>query len=371
MFSGETWVPLYNADIIHHKEPFMPKSQRDLLLGLVLVIAALAGGTYLVFQKTAPKSTALSPGDSVKKYPDPVVPFNGAQAMKYLKKICDLGPRVSGTPAHAKMVDMAEKHFKDLGLTVTRQTFDAKQRSKLIPVPMVNLIAQWQPEKTTRLLICTHYDTRPLADRETDSANWKKPFLAANDGAAGVAFMMELAKHLKALDCPFGIDLVCFDGEEFIHDNRSADQGGDIYFLGSRHFADEYARRIAAGGNPWTYKEAVLLDMPAGINARFLMEAESVKGASQVVDRIWKIAEEQGVKNFIIERGRATSDDHLELQRVGIPAIDIIPILPNNNEEGLVSYPHWHKLTDTPEQCSGDTLENVAKVLAVWLKTTK
>lgn len=349
----------------------MPKSQRDLLLGLVLVLAALGGGAYLMLQKPALKQTAPSPGDAVKNSPPPLVPFDGKRAMEYLKEICELGPRVSGTPSHARMVDMAEKHFKEQGLTVTRQTFEAKQRSKLVPVPMTNLIAQWQPEKKVRLLICTHYDTRPLADQEPDSRDWKKPFFAANDGAAGVAYMMEMAKHLKALDAPFGIDFVCFDGEEFIHDNRQSDQGGDIYFLGSRHFADEYAKRIKSGGDTWAYKEAVLLDMPAGHNARFLMEAESMKGAQHVVERIWKIAEEQDVKNFVSDRGREVSDDHLELQRVGIPAIDIIPILPKNNEPGLVSYPHWHKLTDTPDQCSAETLENVAKVLAVWMKTTK
>lgn len=351
----------------------MPKSQRDLLLGLVLVLAAVAGGSYLMIQKPEPKQTAPSPGGTVKNYPAPLVPFDGAQALKYLKEICDLGPRVSGTPAHAQMVDMAEKHFKEQGLTVTRQTFEGKQRSKLIAVPMTNLIAQWQPEKKVRLLVCTHYDTRPLADQEPIKTDWKKPFLAANDGASGVGFMMEMAKHLKALDCPFGIDFVLFDGEEFIHDNRQSEQGGDVYFLGSRHFADEYARRIAAGGDPWTYKEAVLLDMVAGHNARFLMDGESMQHNPQLAERIWKVAEEQGVKNFVMQRGRAILDDHLELQRVGIPAIDIVPVQPENAPEamGLLSYPHWHRLSDTPEQCSAETLENVAKVLAAWMKSTK
>lgn len=349
----------------------MPKSQRDLLLGLVLLFVAGAGGAYLMFHKPTATAAVMSPGQGA-NFPAPLVPFDGQEAMKYVKAICDLGPRISGTPAHAKMVDMAEKHFKEQGLTVTRQTFEAKQRSKLLTVPMTNLIASWKPERKVRLLICTHYDTRPLADREPNSNDWKKPFVAANDGAAGVAYMMELAKHLNALDSPLGIDLVCFDGEEYIHDNRQSDQGGDIYFLGSSYFADEYAKRIKAGGDTWAYKEAVLLDMPAGINARFLMEGSSVKGAPQLVERLWKIAEDQGVKNFVTQRGIEALDDHLELQRVGIPAIDIIPILPDNHREnGLVTYPHWHRLTDTPENCSAETLENVAKVLSVWLKTTK
>ncbi|HQR09389.1 MAG TPA: hypothetical protein PLN21_21385, partial [Gemmatales bacterium] len=85
----------------------MPKSQRDLLLGLVLVLAALGGGAYLMLQKPALKQTAPSPGDAVKNSPPPLVPFDGKRAMEYLKEICELGPRVSGTPSHARMVDMA------------------------------------------------------------------------------------------------------------------------------------------------------------------------------------------------------------------------------------------------------------------------
>lgn len=348
----------------------MPKSQRDLLLGLVLLAAAGAGGAYLMLQKPAPKPAASSPGDAARTTPAAIVPFDGQRAMHYIKDICALGPRVSGTPAHAKMVDMIEKHMVAQGMKVTRQTFEGKQRSKLLTVGMTNLIAQWQPEKKTRLLICTHYDTRPAAHEEPDKANWKKPFLGANDGASGVAFMMEMATHLKALDAPFGIDFVCFDGEEYIFDNRQSEQGGDIYFIGSKYFADDYAKRIAAGGDAWAYKEAVLLDMVAGTNARFLVEDESQQKAPQVVERIWKIAEEQGVRNFVYQRGKGVLDDHLELQRVGIPAIDIIPVHPSNAND-MLSYPHWHRLTDTPEQCSADTMENVAKVLALWMKTAK
>jgi glutaminyl-peptide cyclotransferase len=114
----------------------------------------------------------------------------------------------------------------------------------------------------------------------------------------------------------------------------------------------------------------VLLDMVAGHNARFLIDDESQQKAPRVAERIWKIAEEQGVKNFVFQRGKDILDDHIELLRVGIPAIDIVPVSANNVSETM-SYPHWHKLTDTPEQCSVETLENVAKVLAVWMKTTK
>ena len=86
--------------------------------------------------------------------------------MTYLKQICALGPRISGTPQHAKMVEMLEKHFQEQGFQVVLQKFDAKQESRLVSTPMVNLIAKWKPEKTTRLLVCTHYDTRPIAHND-------------------------------------------------------------------------------------------------------------------------------------------------------------------------------------------------------------
>ena len=161
--------------------------------------------------------------------------------MKYLKQLCDIGPRISGSEGMKKQQELIEKHFKDLGATVTRQEFKARQRSRKADTEMVNLIISWHPDKARRVLICSHYDTRPIADQEANRDNWNKPFVSANDGTSGVAFLMELGHHMKDLKTEFGVDFVLFDGEEYVFETNPLG-GGDKYFFGSEHFADEYVK---------------------------------------------------------------------------------------------------------------------------------
>ena len=155
--------------------------------------------------------------------------------MKYLQSICDIGARQSGTPGMTKQIELITKHFDGLGFKVDVQAFDATQVSVKKPVGMKNLIIRFSPEKDRRVIICSHYDTRPIADQEPDPRNWRKPFVSANDGGSGVAFLMELAHHMKDLKTNVGVDFVFFDGEEYIFD-RNEDQ----YFFGSEHFARDY-----------------------------------------------------------------------------------------------------------------------------------
>src|SRR5262249_59302279 len=121
-----------------------------------------------------------------------------------------------------------------LGGKVERQKFPARRRSQGGQVAMANLIVRWHPERQRRIILCSHYDTRPLADQEPDERKWREPFVSANDGGSGVALLMELAHHMKDLKTAVGVDFVFFDGEEVIHDKD------DDYFFGSRHFFDDY-----------------------------------------------------------------------------------------------------------------------------------
>ena len=102
----------------------------------------------------------------------------------------------------AKQQDLLTKHFEGLGGKVTRQEFKARQRSQRAEVAMTNLVVSWFPDRTKRVIFCTHYDTRPAAHEEP-RGNWNKPFVSANDGTSGVALLMELAHHLK--DFPTGV----------------------------------------------------------------------------------------------------------------------------------------------------------------------
>lgn len=338
----------------------MPRTQR--FWWSVLCFVVLAGGMALLVWPWV--TNAQQPQNGKPKFAEDraaVTPFDRDRAMKYLQQICDLGPRQSGTPAMAKQIDVVKKHFEEQGAKVELQKFTAKQRSQSKAVDMVNVIARWQPEKPRRVLLSAHYDTRPIADQEPNPRDWDKPFLAANDGAGGVAFFMEIAHHAKQLPMNVGLDLVLFDGEEYVFDNRPAENGGDRYFFGSEHFAQSYARERVNNPKSAQYVAAVNVDMIAGKNSKFYWEQYSIAQSPELCDDVWKVANELGVRSFVREVKYKVMDDHLELLKVRIPTIDIIDL----------DYPHWHRLTDVPANCSGETMEQVARVLLTWMQRAR
>src|SRR5579862_7752262 len=203
-----------------------------------------------------------------------------------------------------KQQELLEKHFKKFGANVTWQKFEGKQPSQNDSVPMANMIVSWDPDAKRRLIICGHYDTRPIADQEDDRRNWRKPFISANDGTSTVAFMMELAHHMKNVKTKVGVDFVIFDGEEFINEPKR-----DQFFLGSDYFADQYKK----DNSKHKYVAAVLLDLFAGKGAEFRVEENSYFKAGELVESIWAEAKAQGAKSFIYERGLNIQDDHLAL----------------------------------------------------------
>lgn len=284
------------------------------------------------------------------------VPFDGKRAMQYLRDICAIGTRISGSEGMKKQQELLEKHFQKFGAKVSLQKFDGKQPSQKAAVPMANMIVTFNPEAQRRLIFCGHYDTRPIADQEPDRRRWRMPFLSANDGASTLAFMMELAHHLKETPTKVGIEFVIFDGEEFMNDPDR-----DRFFLGSDYFAKQYKQDRQKEKPGHEYVAAVLLDLFAGKDATFYVEQNSLFKAGEVVESIWDEAAAQGAKSFVRDIGFEVQDDHLALNRAGIPAVDIIDM----------SYKHWHKLSDLPEQCSGDKMAEVAKVLTAWMQRVK
>ena len=152
-------------------------------------------------------------------------------------------------------------HFRRLGAQVGFQEFTARNPLDDTTVPMANMIVTWNPESTRRVIFCTHYDTRPIADREPNRRDWTKPFLSANDGASGVAWMMELAHQMnespmKDMPSKIGVDFILFDGEEYIFES-----GRDKYFIGSDYFAAEWKKDKPKH----KYIAGVLLDLFTGV----------------------------------------------------------------------------------------------------------
>jgi glutaminyl-peptide cyclotransferase len=280
--------------------------------------------------------------------------FDAKRAFGYLEALCKIGPRISGSEGMKKQQQMLENHFKEQGGNIEWQRFTVTQKSdpRRQEVQMANLIVSWYPDRRRRVILCSHYDTRPLADRESDARNWRKPFLSANDGGSGVALLMELAHHMKDMKIDVGVDFVLFDGEEYVFEE------GDQYFFGSKHFGRNY-RKIR--DKPF-YGAAILLDMIAGKKPHFPIDPYSWEHAPDLVRGVWNIARELGCAAFDANAiGQAMQDDHVALNQNGIPAIDIIDS----------KYLHWHKLSDTPDNCSGESMEQVAKVLSVWLQRVK
>ena len=280
------------------------------------------------------------------------IAFDGGRAMQYLGDLCTIGTRISGSEGMRKQQDLLIKHFEKYGAKVVLQKFEGKQPTQKQAVPMANIIVTWNPDAKRRLIFCGHYDTRPIADQEPQERDWRKPFLSANDGTSTIAFLMELAHHMKEAPLKVGVDFIIFDGEEFINDSKR-----DRFFLGSTYFADQYKKNRPE----YQYVAAVLLDLFAGKEAIFRVEPNSHFLAGEVVESIWAEAKNQGVKSFVYERGQEVQDDHLALNRVGIPAVDIIDF----------DYAHWHKRTDLPKHCSGDKMAEVAKVLTAWMQRVK
>jgi glutaminyl-peptide cyclotransferase len=329
------------------------------LTGSILVLAAgvIAVGCFAMFKPSTKSAEPAGQKSEKTEFaadragPEPA-PFDGKRALDYLTDICAIGPRLSGTRGMARQQELLKKHFEALGGQVRLQKFSARQRSQAGPVEMANLIVSWHPERERRVILCSHYDTRPIADQEPNQARWHDPFLSANDGGSGVALLMELAHAMKALKTEVGVDFVFFDGEEYVFDPQT-----DKYFFGSEHFANEYKKGKPKGH----YVAAILLDMIGGKDPHFPIEQNSWFQANQLVRDVWGLAAELKCPAFEAAQGPQVSDDHLALSRASIPAIDVIDF----------SYKYWHRLADKPDKCSADSLAQVAKVLSVWLQRVK
>lgn len=283
-------------------------------------------------------------------------PIDGARAYGYLKEICALGRRVAGTEANSRQRQLVSKHFTKHGAKVTEQPFTAVDPKTRARVDMVNLIGSWNPERRTRVVIGAHYDTRPFPDEDPDPAKRGGVFIGANDGASGVALLMEIAHHLDKSPTAYGVDLVLFDGEELVYGTGPNNQNGE-YFLGSKEFARRYAREVESRRASHRYAAGIVLDMVGDKDLTIDQEENSLALAPGLVREVWTIARQLRVPGFRNRVGQAVLDDHLPLNNAGIPAIDLIDF----------EYPYWHTTQDLPENCSADSLEQVGKVVTAWL----
>lgn len=301
------------------------------------------------------KQTATS--DSVAA--QPVGPaFSADSAYQFCQRQCDFGPRTMNSEAHDLCGQWIAAQFARYGLTVTEQKATLRGYDGT-PLKSTNIIASYKPALNDRILVCAHWDSRPWADNDPDEANHRKPVMAANDGASGVAVMLELARLLSIDSLQLGIDFVCFDAEDWgIPQWSDAPDSGDSWALGAQHWAANIDRKTAK-----TYRFGILLDMVGGQGAQFYQEGMSVQYASSVVDKVWNAAHVIGFGSmFPRQIGGGITDDHIPVNKVAkIPCIDVIPYYPDCEQSSFG--PTWHTIHDDMDHIEKTTLQAVGQTI--------
>ncbi len=278
----------------------------------------------------------------------PLPVFNGERAYDYLKAQVAFGPRVPGTEASAQCRRFFYDHFTGLGAAIDSQTFTFFDPYTRTDTPMVNVIASFagDDKATARIVLMAHYDSRPRTDYARDTSLRDTPIDGANDGASGVAVLMELGNLFAAQPPPCHVDLVMVDGEDW---GKAGDT--QYYLLGSR----EFARRGIHG----KYRFGIVLDMIGDAHQEIYREGYSEKAAKPLNDAVWNIAAQLGITTFHDTVKYTIIDDHLSLISGGVPAIDIIDF----------DYPYWHTEFDTPDKCSPEALSNVGEIMVKLIYT--
>ena len=264
--------------------------------------------------------------------PEPAfILFDGQRAYADVETQVAFGPRIPGTDGHAKVQEWMREELVKAGWQVE------VQESEAMGHPIQNIVAK-RGDESPQIILGAHYDTRMFADNDPDPANHSLPVPGANDGASGVAVLLELARVLPKDSVP--VWLVFFDAE----DNGRID--GWDWILGSTEFVKN---------NPVQPRAVVIVDMIGDANLNIYKERNS---NTDITNEIWGIA--QNLENdtvFIPEFKYSMLDDHTPFLRAGIPAIDIIDF----------DYPYWHTMQDTPDKVSAGSLQAVGETLQVWI----
>ena len=291
--------------------------------------------------------------------------FNADSAYAFAAKQCSFGERTMNSAAHDKCGRWIMQKFAGYGMNVEAQDADLKGWDGTT-LKSRNIIARYRPELTTRILLCAHWDSRPWADNDPDSANWRRPVMAANDGASGVAVMLELARLIsRDTTLHVGVDFVCFDAEDYGTPQwATAPDDADTWALGAQYWAGHLPQGYEA-------RYGILLDMVGGQGAKFYQEGMSMQYASELVSKVWRTASQIGYGSYFPKKeGGMITDDHVPVnQKAGIACIDIIPYYPDCAQSSFG--PTWHTVSDTMEHIDPNTLKAVGQTIVQVLYTEK
>ena len=295
----------------------MTKRSAFIYLSLIFALLALVASWYIAsFLNREPDSLSF---DSSRAYAD-------------VQTQVAFGPRTPGSAGHAQVQEWMRAELESAGWQVE------VHESERLGHPIYNIIAKRNAEPP-QIILGAHYDTRMFADNDPDLTKRTEPVPGANDGASGVAVLLELARSLPKDTTPTW--LVFFDTED-----NGRIEGWD-WILGSRAFAEEI---------PIAPRAVVIVDMIGDADLNIYLEKNSNVA---IRTEIWNTAASLGYGDVFINQEKFSMlDDHTPFLEKNIPAVDIIDF----------DYPHWHTRKDIPANCSGDSIAKVGHVLLEWLK---
>lgn len=283
----------------------------------------------------------LGCGNAAEEVRENYLLFEGNRAFAEIEAQVAFGPRVPGSSGASACAEYLIERLSSLADSTWNDRWDYFNTAG-DTLPLVNICASFEPAALRRVLLCAHWDTRPIAEHDPDPARRSLPIPGANDGASGVAVLLELARIFSLERPQLGVDIVLFDCEDY----------GDFYaaqdvLVGSRRFAEM--------NKNYRPELGVLLDMVGDRNASFPYEGYSWNSRPGDCRLVWDTAHRLGyAEHFQRQVGTGVVDDHLPLLSAGIRCIDIVQM-------GL---PYWHTHHDTPDKCNPSTLEAVGRTIA-------
>ena len=312
-----------------------------LLLSLTLIVAC----------KPEPKSVVSKPLPRVK-----VPKFDSNLAYSNIEKQLSFGYRVPGTPEHAATKDWIVSTMREYGWQVEEQIFELEVYTGERK-PGTNIIAKYNPDAATRILLAAHYDTRHIAEKDDDPNRKNQPIMGADDGASGVAVLMSMAKTIGESPLAIGVDMVFFDLEDY---GDPDNDNPESWAMGSAYWAKNVERSYKP-------KHAILLDMVGAKNASFPKETYSKRMNPQLVDKLWKLGQDMGYGNYFVSEDRGgVMDDHMSVANyAGIPMINII----HKQYDGFGDYHHTHN--DDIDIIDKRTLKAVGQVVMAVIFNTQ
>lgn len=301
---------------------------------LILFLALVGQFSFFACNYTKKKSKESTQTESIEKneHSKDLI-FSADSAYSFIAKQLSFGPRVPNTPSHLLCGRWLEEKLSLFGAEVMLQE-DIVDTHRGGTTPIKNIIASYNKEKKDRIILLAHWDTRPTADKDPNPSLQKKPILGADDGASGVAVLLEIARLMQLTKSTLPIDIILVDAEDM-----GESQVEESWCLGSTYWSKNPHQ-----GN-YQAKCGILLDMVGSKNAKFMWEYFSKRYASAVLSQVWNKASELGYGAYFVNAdGAALTDDHIPLiKNRAVPVIDIVNY-DTQRENGFGD--HWHTHSD-------------------------